>query len=79
MNNDIKKTLKRFIKDIKQLDDFDVQEPLIESGLLDSLDIMNLIAQIDEHFKVSIDGEDLTPENFYDIAAISILIEKLST
>ena len=65
------------IKELKQCDDFDESEPLIDSGILDSFDLMNLIEKIDDHFKVSIDGVDLTPENFTSVQTIASLIERL--
>jgi acyl carrier protein len=50
-------------------------EPLIEQGIIDSLGIICLLGFIEERFSVKIDGDELIPENFASIAAISSLVE----
>lgn len=50
---------------------------LIDSGILDSLGIMSLLAFIEDHFQVSIPPDKLEPDNFQTIKAVSELIEKL--
>lgn len=48
----------------------------IESGMLDSFDVITLVAELEEEFDVQIDGEDIVPENFCSIEVIKNLIEK---
>lgn len=49
---------------------------LIENGVLDSLGIMKLIQFIEEKFSLSIDDEDILPENFENIESISRFINR---
>ncbi len=49
---------------------------LISDGLLDSLDIMNLIMQLEAEFDIEIDPEDVLSENFESVDKIIALIEK---
>ena len=49
---------------------------LIESGIIDSLGIMKLILYLEETYKVSIDADDILPENFSTIEKISAMLEK---
>lgn len=49
---------------------------LITDGLLDSLDIMNLIMELENEFEIEIDPEDVLSENFESVEAIAALIEK---
>ena len=54
------------------LDDVD----FIESGMLDSFDILTLVTELEEKFNIRINGSDILPENFCSIKAIENLIVK---
>ena len=59
--------------------EFDFNEPVdnfIESGMLDSFDLVTLVTCLDETFDISIDGTDILPENFSNIYSISKLLNK---
>lgn len=49
---------------------------LIEDGIIDSMGIMVLLDFLEEKFAVRIEGDELLPENFATLAAISSLVEK---
>ncbi|MCC6191776.1 MAG: acyl carrier protein [Anaerolineales bacterium] len=51
-------------------------ESLISSGLLDSLTLFQLIAFVEQEFKLTVDDGEMTPENFQSIAAIKAFIER---
>ncbi|HNB35013.1 MAG TPA: acyl carrier protein [Anaerolineales bacterium] len=51
-------------------------EPLIESGIIDSLGIMTLLSFVEGEFSIEIPGDELLPENFSSIAAITALVER---
>lgn len=48
----------------------------VEDGLFDSFDIVTLVAEFDKAFGISIDGADITPENFNTIDGIVELVKK---
>jgi acyl carrier protein len=50
-------------------------DSLIESGIVDSMGIISLISFLEEKFSLTIDGDDLVPENFDSIARIVSLVE----
>lgn len=50
---------------------------LIEQGILDSIEILNLVAFIEERFEVTLPVEDFVPENFSTPAAIAALVGRL--
>ncbi len=52
------------------------EDLLVESGIIDSLGIMTLLSFIEEKFSIQIPSEDLMPENFASISAITALIER---
>jgi len=56
--------------------DFNNDVNFIESGMLDSFDVVTLVTSLDEEFGISIDGTDILPENFCNIDAIMHLLSK---
>lgn len=57
--------------------DFASEESLIDDGILDSLDIVSLVAAIDTEFGVTVPAEEIIPENFNSAEALWALITKL--
>ena len=57
--------------------DFNTETDLVENGILDSLDIISLIAEIDDRFDVAIPAEEILPENFSSAKALYALICRL--
>jgi len=53
------------------LDVASAETDLIETGLLDSLALVELLAQLEESFDVSISTDDLELENFRSIDSIA--------
>ena len=53
-----------------------VDTDLVETGLLDSLALVELLAQLDETFGVSISTDDLELENFRSIASIAGFVDQ---
>ena len=65
------------LNDIRPGVDWENESDLVESGLLDSFDMITLINELNEAFKVSIGLEQLEPENFCSIAAITAMLNDL--
>ena len=57
------------------IDDVENAE-LVEDGLLDSFDIVTLVSEFDNAFGISIDGADITPDNFNTVEAIVEMLKK---
>jgi len=57
--------------------DFETCTTLIDDQILDSFDIVTLVAEIDAEFDVAIPAEELIPENFNSAEALYALIQKL--
>ncbi|MGJ0373029.1 acyl carrier protein [Aliarcobacter cryaerophilus] len=56
--------------------DFLEEVDFIESGMLDSFDVLTLVTELEEKFNIRINGSDILPENFCSIKAIENLIVK---
>lgn len=56
--------------------DFENSTDFIEDGLLDSFDLVNLVAELEDAFEIEMKGSDIIPENFVSIEKITELVEK---
>lgn len=69
--------LLQILTDLRPEVDFSNNRRLIDEGVIDSFDIINLVGEINENFDVEIGVEDLLPENFNSPEAIMALIIRL--
>ena len=65
------------LKDLHPEVDYDTCTTLIDDKILDSIDIVSLVAEINDTFDVAIPAEELLPENFNSAAALWELIQRL--
>jgi acyl carrier protein len=64
------------LKGIRPECEFEKSGDFITDGMLDSFDVVTLVTALDEAFSISIDGTDITPDNFRDLEAIRRLLGK---
>ncbi|MBO6046222.1 MAG: acyl carrier protein [Erysipelotrichaceae bacterium] len=57
--------------------DFETCTTLIDDKILDSFDIVTIVAEVNNEFDVIIPAAELTPENFNSAKALYALIERL--
>lgn len=55
---------------------FSESQSFIEDGLLDSFDLISLVTYLDNEFFISIEGTDIVPENFANVASIERMLAK---
>ena len=73
--------MEKIIEILNQLhDDVDYENctTLIDDKILDSFDIITIIAEIDSELDVAIPAEEIIPENFNSAKALHELVERLS-
>ncbi len=70
-------TLLEILNDLHPDVDFETCDTLIDDEILDSFDIVSLIAEINNEFDVNISAKDIVPENFNSAQALWALIERL--
>lgn len=73
MKEEILKILKEFRPDIEM----DAREDLVDAGILDSLDIVNIVAEMESAFDVEIPVEEVVPENFNSVSAMEKMVSRL--
>ena len=54
--------------------DFEHETALVDDGLLDSLQLLKIIAALDSAYTIHIDAGEIEPENFNSIEAIMTLV-----
>ena len=69
--------LLEILRDLHPDVDYENEEHLIDDAILDSLDIVSLIAEISDTFDVTITAKDIIPDNFNSVKAMYELIERL--
>ena len=72
----MKKKILDFLTEIRPEFDFAASSNFIEEGMLDSFDIVSLVASLDEEYGISIDGTEILPENFSSVDSIFQLLIK---
>ena len=77
-----KETIRKFIvKELAKKEEHmqvSDQENIVETGLIDSLGIMQLVLYLEKEFFIKVKDEDIIPEHFESIDAISAYIGKSS-
>lgn len=51
-------------------------EDMVETGLVDSFEMMEIVEALEDEFDIEISGRDIVPENFANVATIEALVEK---
>lgn len=69
--------LLEILEDLHPEVDFETEVKLIDNKILDSFDVVTIVAEVNEEFDVAIPAEELIPENFNSAQALWALIEKL--
>lgn len=49
---------------------------LIDEGIVDSFEVVNIVAELEEAFDIEIDAEDVVAENFETVDSITAMVEK---
>lgn len=69
--------LMELLEELRPDVDFEEEKSLIDGGVLDSFDIISLIAELNETFDIEIKPSELVPKNFNSAEAIWALVERL--
>ena len=69
--------LLNILKEAKTEIDFASEKALIDNGLIDSFDVVQLVMQLNEAFDIEIGAEEITPENFNSAESMWNMIQRL--
>lgn len=73
----MKEKVMEILMDLRPDVDFENETKLIADGVLESFDIMSLVAELEEEFEVKIKPKDLVAENFNSVDAMVSMLQKL--
>lgn len=71
------KQLLDILREMNDTIDYESEKSLIDGEIIDSLDLMELISEMEEAFDITIEMEDIIPENFNSAEAMWELITRL--
>lgn len=71
------KELLEILEEIRPDVDFETATTLIDDEILDSFDIISIVGELNDHYDIEINVNDLLPENFNSADAILELVERL--
>lgn len=72
----MKEKILAILKEIQPTFAFEDGVDFVESGYLDSFDIVQLVAELESEFGVLISALEILPENFASTQAICALVER---
>jgi methoxymalonate biosynthesis acyl carrier protein len=70
MSTDVRTRIHEYVEELAKEDDIDPSINLFEAGLLTSVHVLDLIACLEETFKISISPDDLSVDNFASVDAM---------
>ena len=73
----MKEQLLKILSELRPDVDFENETALVTDGILDSFDIVSLVAELNGEFDVTIGVDDLEPENFDTVDAMVQLLNDL--
>ena len=70
------KSLVEILKEIRPEFDFTASSDFIADGMLDSFDMVTLVATLDKTYGISIPGTEILPEHFKNLETITALLRQ---
>ena len=64
------------LKEVRDDVDFEGQYGLVDEGIIDSLDLTQIIAALDEAFGIHIPAGEIEPENFNSVDAMLAMVQR---
>ncbi|MBP7349016.1 MAG: acyl carrier protein [Butyrivibrio sp.] len=65
------------LEEIKEDIDFENTMDLIDGGILDSFDILQIIGSLNDEFDISIPASEIVPQNFNSAKALWKMVQRL--
>ena len=73
----MKEQIIEILEDIQPEADYDTCQTLIDDHILTSLDVLSLVAELEDEFDVTIPTVEIIPSNFNSVDAIAAMVERL--
>ncbi len=73
--DDLREYLKTDLK-VRQIETVDPDDRLVDRGILDSIELMQLTAFIEEKYGIVVDDPEVVPDNLGSLAAIERFVQR---
>ena len=73
----MKEQIIEILEDIQPEADYETCQTLIDDHILTSLDVLSLVAELEDEFDVTIPTVEIIPSNFNSVDAIAEMVERL--
>ena len=73
----MKEQIIEILEDIQPEADYETCQTLIDDHILTSLDVLSLVAELEDEFDVIIPTVEIIPSNFNSVDAIAAMVERL--
>lgn len=73
----VKQELLNVIQEINDDVPMDTSMNLLEGGYIDSFDIVNIVSEMEEYFRVGIPPEEIVPENFISVDRMFDMMQRI--
>lgn len=74
---EIKEVIREMLQELHEDVDFDKEEKLVDGKILDSFDLITLVAELGEEFDIEITAEDFVEKNFNSLDALTRMVDRL--
>ena len=54
----------------------DDETPLLETGIVDSLGVLEVVKFLEQTFQIAIDDDELTPDNFMNVHCLAAFVAR---
>ena len=72
----MKERILKLLEGIQPDIDFENETSLIDDSLLESFDVIQIVTSLMDEFDISIDADDIEPENLNSLDAICAMVER---
>ncbi|MCM1246216.1 MAG: acyl carrier protein [Roseburia sp.] len=74
---EIRESILEILQELHEDGDFENEEKLVDDKILDSFDLVTLVAELGEEFDVEITARDFVAENFNSVERLTNMIIRL--
>jgi acyl carrier protein len=76
----VEESIRRFVFQrfpIAQTKELGNDDSLLEKGILDSLGVLEIVGFLEQEFQITVNDEDLAPENFASISSMAAYVTRI--
>lgn len=72
----MKERILEILKEIRSDVNFETENAMIDDGILESFDVIQIVTTLMDQFDIYIDADDIEPENLNSLEAICLMVKQ---